>query len=264
MTKYLSIFKTSFKQESKTLVDAINAVISFCVIIIIFKLLWSFIYGSGGLEVINGYSQTMMIWYLIMAEMLTYSINARSVTKAFGDDIKSGRIAYQLNKPYSYYAYQIFSQSAVFVFRLIFLLPASIIIGTILLGTIENFKIAYVLPLILCIFLAVFLSCIIYGTIGLLCFFIEESTPFTWIIQKFQLIFGLFFPPEFFPSSIQTIINYSPIYAMISGPSKLLVNFSWQNFSQTLISQAVWIAFFVILDIVIFKIGSKKVNIYGG
>ena len=68
MKKYLSIFRTSFKQESKTIADSITAVISFAVIIYIFKMLWNFIYSkNGGGQLINGYSLEMMIWYMIMA-----------------------------------------------------------------------------------------------------------------------------------------------------------------------------------------------------
>ena len=70
MNKYLSIFKTSFRQESKTLGNSITSVVSFAVIIYIFKELWYFIYGGGGGTLINGYTLDMMIWYMIMAEIL--------------------------------------------------------------------------------------------------------------------------------------------------------------------------------------------------
>ena len=148
MTKYLSIFKTSFKQETKTFADSLTSIISFIVIIYIFKMLWEFIYGgSGGGQLIYGYSLNMMIWYMIMAEILMYSVNARSVTKAFSNDIKSGKIAYQLNKPYNYYTYQVFSQSATFVWKLIFLVPTGVIMGLILLGPIESFSFVYIIPI---------------------------------------------------------------------------------------------------------------------
>ena len=84
---------------------------SFIVIIYIFRELWQFIYGgSGAGTLIHGYTVEMMIWYMIMAEVLMYSVNARGVTRAFSNDIKSGKIAYQLNKPYNYYSYQVSSQ----------------------------------------------------------------------------------------------------------------------------------------------------------
>lgn len=265
MKKYLSIFKTSFKQETKTIADSLTAIGSFAVIIYIFKMLWDFIYGeNGGGTLINGYSVDMMIWYMIMAEILMYSVNARRVTRVFGNDIKSGKIAYQLNKPYNYYAYQVSSQTATFLWKLIFLLPTGIVMGLILLEPIPNFRAYYVVPILISLLLAVFLTCIIYGTIGLLSFWIEEATPFTWIVQKFQMLLGLFFPPEFFPTWVQPIINYSPIYAMMSGPCKLLANFSWNVFLRTSISQVVYISIFLLIGLLLYKIGTKKVNIHGG
>lgn len=264
MKKYSNIFKTSFKQESKTSADAFTAVVSFVVIIYILKMLWDFIYSSGSSELIKGYSLNMMIWYMIMAEILMYCVSGRRVTRSFGNDIKSGKIAYQLNKPYNYYIYQISYQSATFVWKLMFLLPTGMVMGLILLGPIPNFNLLYVVPILVSLLLAIFLTGIIYGVIGLLSFFIEEATPFTWIVQKLQMLLGLFFPPEFFPSWVQSIINYSPVYAMMSGPCKLIANFSWKVFLQTTVSQVFYIAVFIIIGFVLYKSGTRKVNIHGG
>ena len=265
MNKYITVYKTSFKQESKAMADSLVSAMSFIVIIFIFKELWSYIYGASGFgNVINGYTWNMMIWYMIMAEVLMYSINARTITKAFSSDIKSGKIAYQLNKPYNYFSYQITNLTGVFSWKLCFLIPAGVFIGLILLGPIANFSFLYVLPIIMSLILAIFLTCLIYGIIGLLSFWIEESTPFPWIVQKFIMIFGLFFPPEFFPTWLQPAIIYSPIYALMSGPSKLLANFSWDLFMQVTLSQIIYIAIFLVIGLWVYKSGRKKVSINGG
>lgn len=264
MKKYFTVFKTSFKQETKTIVNSLIAVASFAVIIFIFYELWSFIYGKGGGELIKGYDLNMMIWYLIMAEILMYAQNSVTVTRTFGDDIKSGKVAYGLNKPYNYFTYQVANQTGVFVYKLLFLIPTGVILGLLLLGPSQSFSAAYIVPIIASLLLATLLTCLIFGTIGLLCFWIEEATPFTWIIAKFVMIFGLFFPPEFFPVWLQPFINYSPIFAMISGPSKLLANFSWQLFGELMLSQLSYIVFFYLLGLLLFKLGSKKVNVNGG
>lgn len=265
MNKYLSICSISFRQESKTIANSLTSVVSFVVIIYIFQQLWQFIYGgSSGGTVINGYTVQMMIWYMIMAEVLMYAVNSKGVTRAFSSDIKSGKIAYQLNKPYNYFAFQIFSQTGNMLWNLLFLVPTGIIIGLILLGPIDNFSVAFVIPLLVSLLLAVLLTCLIYGIVGLLAFWIEEATPFTWIIQKFQMLFGLFFPPEFFPVWLQPFIIYSPIYAMMSGPCKLMANFSWDLFLKVSVSQIVYIAIFVGLGALLYKLGTKKVNINGG
>lgn len=264
MKKYLSIFKTSFNQESKTFANSMVSVVSFAVIIYIFKMLWDYIYTSGGGEMIKGYTLEMMLWYMIMAEVLMYALNARVVTRNFSNDIKSGKIAYQLNKPYNYYAYQISSQCGEFIWKLCFLIPTALIMGLVLLGPISNFSIAYVLPILTSIILAMLLNCIIYGAVGLLAFWIEESMPFTWIIQKFIMLFGLFFPPEFFPTWLQGFIHYSPIYAMMSGPCKLLANFSWDLYLKVSISQIAYLVLFLGAGLLIYKFGTRKVNVNGG
>jgi ABC-2 type transport system permease protein len=201
---------------------------------------------------------------MIMAEILMYAVNARGVTRAFGNDIKSGKIAYQLNKPYNYYLYQVSSSIGEFSWKLIFLVPTGMVMGLLLLGPIPNFSFAYILPIFISMFLAVILTGIIYGTIGLLSFWIEEATPFTWIVQKFQMLFGLFFPPEFFPVWLQPIITYSPVYAMMSGPCKLLANFSWELFAKVTVSQVAYLIVFILLGLFIYNKGTKKVNVHGG
>lgn len=265
MNKYFSIFKTSFKQEMKTLGNSISSVISFAVIIFIFRELWGYIYGgNGGGSLINGYNLNMMIWYMILAEVLMYCLNARTVTRAFSNDIKSGKIAYQLNKPYNYYYYQVATQCGISVNKICFLVPTAILMGLILVGPIANFRIEYVIPLLISLAFSTLLLCTIYGAVGLLAFWIEESTPFTWIIQKFIMLFGLFFPPEFFPASIQPIIEYSPVYAIMSGPCKLLASFSWDLFIKVSISQTLYLILFVAVGLILYKSGSKKVNVHGG
>ena len=162
MNKYLSIYRTSFKQESKTYANSLTSVVSFVVIIYILQQLWQFIYGkNGGGTLIHGYTVQMMIWYMIMAEVLMYAVNSRGVTRSFASDIKSGKIAYQLNKPYNYYAYQVCSQMGEIVWKLIFLVPTGIVMGLVLLGPIPNFSVWYVIPLIISLLLAILLTCVI-------------------------------------------------------------------------------------------------------
>ncbi len=265
MNKYLTVFKTSFKQESKTLANTLVSVFSFFVIIFIFNELWGYIYGGSGVSTaINGYSLKMMIWYMIAAEILMYAFNARAVTKSFSNDIKSGKIAYGLNKPYNYFGYQVANNTGAFCWKLLFLIPSAFAIGLILLGPIPNFSVLYLIPILFSLFMATFLSSLLYGIIGLLAFWIEESTPFTWILQKFSMLFGLFFPPEFFPVWLQPIIIYSPVYATVAGPSKLLANFSWELFAQVSITQAVYLVVFALIGLIIFKSGTRKVSNNGG
>jgi len=264
MNKYLQIFATSFKQESKTIANTLISAGSFIVIMFIFYQLWGYIYGeSGSGQLISGYSLQMMIWYLVGTELVMYVVNSRRVTNQFSADIKSGRLAYQLNKPYNYFFYMVFSTMGQVTFKFIFLLPITMLFGIILVG-LPSYNLAYLILIFFSIFLAIFTISLIYGVIGLLAFWVEEATPFTWIVNKFFMILGMFFPPELFPSWLQPAIIYSPVYATLSGPCKLLADFSWNNFLNVSLSQIAWGGFFVLLGILLFNKGTKKVNINGG
>lgn len=264
MNKYLAIFNTSIKQEKKTISNTLIAMFSFSVIVVIFYQLWGYIYGNGVNPIINGYNLDKMILYLIMAEMLTYCLNSKSVTKTFARDIKSGKIAYSLNKPYNYFIYQVVSTLAYSVWKMLFMIPTGFICALVLLGGISGFKFYYIFPIMLVIILACLLGVVIYGIIGLIAFWIEEPTPFTWIVQKFVLLLGLFFPPEFFPAWLQPFINYSPIYSLMSGPCKLFADFSWGLFNVVITSQLIYLITLFILGLVIYNFGTRKVNINGG
>ncbi len=265
MNKYISVFKTSFKQESKTIVNSLMSVVSFSVIMYIFAQLWSYIYGGSGVgSVINGYTLKMMIWYLIMAEIIAYSVNPRTITRIMSNDIKSGKIAYLLNKPYNYYTYQIFSTLGFISWKLLFLFPTGLLVGFLLLGPIPNFSLFYLFPIFLTIVLSIIVCAAMFGVIALISFWVEEASPFTWITEKFLMLFGLFFPVEFFPSFIQPLILYTPIYSIYTGPSKLLANFSWDLFANVLISQVAYVIIFIIVGLFVFKRGIRKVNVHGG
>lgn len=265
MFKYNYCLKNSFKESNKAYINSILRAVVFMVTIYVFNQLWSYIYtGYASDSILNGYNLNMMIWYLIMTEILAYSTSPKNVTQDFSNSIKNGKIATALNKPYNFFIYQVSYHTGAFLNKACYLLPAGILCGMILLDPISGFSIMYVIPILLSIFLSLILVCILYSTIGLLSFWIEESTPFAWIFQKFVLVLGVFFPVTFFPTFIQKIILYSPVYSMTTGPATLLSNFSWETFAIVMFSQIFYIVLLLFLGLIIYKIGIKKVNIYGG
>lgn len=263
--KYLSVFKTSFKQEKDTTLNIVFRAVSFLIMIYIFFQLWNYIYGQNGTsQIIKGYSLEQMIWYLIITELLYYTCRYGLIVKEISDEIKNGNIAYKLNKPYNYYLYQITSFMAKSCFSLIFLLLIAVIMEFGFVGIVPSFTWAQIFPCLLSVLLSTFLSWTIYSIIGLISFWIQDSTPFTWIFSKFVMLLGLFFPVEFFPNWLQPFIKYSPIYSIMSGPASLVANFSWKLFAQVAISQTVWAFVFILVGIGIYNLGKRRVTANGG
>lgn len=265
MNKYSLVFKTSFKQQRVTAFDTFLRAISYALIMFIFVQLWSYIYGDGGVnKVINGYSLKQMLWYLVVTESIQCSVRASSIVKSIGKEIKTGSVAYKMNKPYNYYLYTIVSHMADSVWKSLFMIPTGLLMGFILIGSVESFTIYQVIPSILILICSQVLMWAMHGIIGLISFWVEDAEPFNWIAIKFFMLFGLFFPLEFFPKVIQVFISYSPIYSVYSGPAKLIANFSWNLFFKVIVSQAVWIVILISLGLFIYKKGKKKVNVNGG
>ena len=263
MKKYLQIFKISFKESRSTYINAMMSVISFGIIIFIFFHLWQYLFANNINTTISGYSFQQMIWYLITAEMIAFSMSGRHLVNGINSDIRSGKISYMLNKPFHYYLFCIFNNMGEVVFKLILILFIFIPFGILLVG-IPFTKILTIFPIAFSLLLSGFLASALYSLVGLMAFWTEDANPFYWIISKLTLLFGVFFPPELFPDVIKNIIVYSPIYSIYSGTAKLMANFEWELFFTVTISQILYIALFIGFGLLIYKKGIKKVNINGG
>ena len=265
MNKYFGVFKTSFKQEKDTLFDTVMRAITFFIIMYIFLQLWGYIYGENGTsQVINGYSLAQMIWYLTIGELITFTAKHSQITRAISKEIISGSIAYKLNKPYNYYLYNITTFMAKSCFALIFMLPVAVLIGGVFVGFPSTFVVAQILPCIISILLSHLLNWCLFAIVGLLGFWCQDASPFDWIVSKFLMLLGMFFPIEFFPSWLQPAIRYSPIYSIMSGPASLVANFSWELFGQVILSQIVWIVILILIGLGLYNIGKRKVVSNGG
>ena len=265
INKYFSIFKISFKQEKDTITGIIFKAISFCIMIYIFVQLWSFIYGENGTNhVINGYTLEQMIWYLITTELIYFTARNLFIAQEISNEIKSGSITYKLSKPYNYYLYQITAHMAQSCFLLIFFFPVALVLGFGFVGAIPSFSFVQIIPCFVTIIFAVFMSWSLYAIVGLIAFWTQDSFAFAAILMRLLMLLGLLFPVEFFPTWIQPVIEFSPIYSIMSGPASLVANFSWQLFLNVAISQIAWIVVILGLGLLIYARGRKKVIVNGG
>ncbi len=261
LKKYSGVFGASMKENSKSYVNALNSAVSILVILFIFLQLWSYIY-SNGQPVINGFSLNQMMQYLVMAELIAYSLRKKQVMDSISSDIKTGRIAYLLNKPFNYFIYTVFYSTGEMVFKLCMLVPVAFLTSFLFTGSLVTLQ--GILPIILVLVLNAVLTSTVYACISMLTFWLEDADPFGWVFEKMLMLFGVFFPPQFFPQVLQPFIYYSPIYAMYSGPSMLFASFSWQTWGNVVMWQTFYIGVFVALGLIMYHFGTKKVNIYGG
>ena len=263
MRKYLYVIKTTFNDSIQYISNIILRFIGFIITLLILISLWNFIYSDGE-GIINGYTFNQMIWYLLLAEMITYGAGSSVARDEIKNTIKSGNIAYQINKPYHYVIYTICKYLADTMIRFILFAIVAVALGLIFAGSIEGFNYITLLGAIPVFFLGVLITGLTRILISLSSFWVEDSNPFQNVYGKIILIFGVLFPMEMFPSVVQKIIRYSPIYGVASGPAKLVIHFSKNLFKEILITQSITIVILMILLLLVYGKGVKKLNVNGG
>lgn len=264
MRKYFEVYKATLMEKLQYSKGIFLNFIGTAIHIFIFFALWKFLYSSGERSVINGYTFSQMIWYVTFTEFLTDINSSNVIRKVPTNDIIDGNIAYALNKPYSYTGYifsRFFADATV---KGIICLLCSIFLGLILIGPLQGFNFAFLPFIIITIFLAIVIAALIRLIISYLSFWVENSDPFQWLYKTVFLIFGVTFPLEMFPLWLQPIIRYSPVYAAISGPSKMIVNFDINEYVLVILSQLFYIILLALIVNIEYRKGVKKVNVNGG
>lgn len=263
MKKYLYIFKSEIMSTIQYTFNILTGLISYFVLIFVFINLWNYLYSNPS-EVINGYTKSQMIWYVIITEILWMSLKGRKLCDKISKDIRSGNIAYNINKPYNYIGYVLSNHLGSISIQFIFYLIFGLLIGIMFLGSIPTINIIEILCILITIILALIINTLFISFVGLFSFFIEDSAPFYWVYSKFILILGTLFPIEFFPKIIQPILKLSPIYVINYGPAKLFVDFNLNNFIFIIIAQIIYIFIALLLCNLVYRKGVKNLNVNGG
>lgn len=264
MRKYVEVYKATLMEELQYAKGFLLNFIGTLIHIFIFFALWKYLYSSGDKSIINGYTLVQMIWYVTFTEFLTSFSSSNILRKTPTNDIVSGNIAYALNKPYDYTGYifaRFFAESTI---KGIVNLICSIILGLILIGPIKTFDIRFLPFMIISIILAIIVAALIRLIISYLSFWVENSEPFQWLFKTIFLIFGVTFPLEMFPMYIRPIIRYSPVYAALSGPVKMIINFNINEYLGVILSQLFYIVLLIIILKFEYKEGARKLNVNGG
>ena len=263
MRKYFYIFKTELMSNLNYVFNVLFSFIGYFIHILVFFYLWNYIYSDSS-QIINGYSKSQMIWYVIITEVIWSVLAGRSFCRKISEDVKSGNITYNLNKPYSYIGYLLSSKLGEMSIGFVLYFIGAIILGLLFLGSMPNINvIQFIIVLISCL-LASIISVFLIIAIGLFAFYIEDTGPFYWVYSKVILIFGTIFPIDFFPKIIRGLLSYSPIYVVSYGPAKLFVNFNYLESIKILIAQIIYIIITYLLCLLIYKKGEKRLNVNGG
>lgn len=256
MRKYAEIFKYSMKTQLKFILDYFVSLISFGIHIFVFNELWDYILQG---KQVAGYTREELIWYIIIAEFITYS--TFKSYKKIGEMVKNGTIANMLIRPVDFVNYTIAENMSVYIKACVNVIFA-IVLGLTLVGPIDITVQSIIFTAIASI-IGVFIGILIQTLVGLIAFFTEENSSFWLIIQKFTF-FLVFTPLEFYPEIVQKIFSVLPTTYLIYAPARIFTKF---EISEAIILLGLEILSGLVLYGIIrlmYAKGVKKINVNGG
>lgn len=241
------------------LTDLVITCIRFGLLILLYKYLFEFKGGTINGETLQTIAWSMAMYFVFLA------INPSSVGKYIQAQVKSGQVQDWLAKPINYILFlfgsyfgrriHIFIVNAIFVFAsmyFIFGLTPNMHTYTFWLTSIPVF--------VFCLFL----SFLIFVSLGFLAFWIEDISSIQWIVDKSIMVLGgSYLPVAFFPPLLKNLAVWSPF-----GASQFLtstVYSSWgENWLKFMSIQIFWISIFAVILFFLYKKAIRNVATNGG
>ena len=260
--KYMEVSKITMSNSLVYFWNFLSKNLFFVFIMFMYLMLWRNIYGQKG-GTIGGLSINKMIWYLVVTELVTLS--RTDIHSQVNEDVKTGNIAYLLNKPYNYVLYCFSYFVGEIGIKLVTNEIAGIAVGLIYVGTLENFNFIYFPLILLSILAGCTINFFIYIVLALTSFWFEENSAFFWIYSK--LVFtlgGMLMPIDMFPNWLQSVAKYMPFAYVTYVPAKLAVDFSLTSFLSQFSVQLIYLGIFFTLAMALYRKGARNLNVNGG
>ena len=263
MRKYAVIYQSVLMENLQYAANIAMGFVSYFILNFVFMNLWNYMYGTSG-ELIAGYTKEQMIWYVMMTEMIWFGARSATVARQASTDIRSGNIAYLMNKPYYYPLYLLAKYTGEWSVQMPMYAVLAVVMGMTMVGALPHFRMVTLPAVVLCTVLGIMTNAIFKLCISLLAFWIEDAFPFQWLYDKLILVVGTLFPIEIFSDKLRMLFKMTPIYTVCYGPAKLVVDFSTEKCMEILLAQIMYLTAGSVLMFWIYRKGVKKLYVNGG
>lgn len=259
--KYYSVFKITVRSRLSSLGDMLGTSILLSIILYVFVQLWKITLGKGG-AVLEGFTLNEMIWYYVGTETIILSM--LPIHRVLEREIREGDVAIRLNKPIDYVLFHASAFMGEAFVRLFILVGVGSVVTYTLVGPLD-FSAWHILPMLLIFFSSMALNFAYSAIIGLSAFWTEDVTGLFFVMDRMKwLLGGFLLPVSMFPEPLKTLAELMPFRWMIYEPAKLLVHFSWIDFTRVLGMQLVILAVVGSFVALLNFWGLRRLNVNGG
>jgi ABC-2 type transport system permease protein len=260
--KYAAILRMSIANNLAYAGEALLRGVFLVVIMFVFVQLWTVTYEVLGTASIGDYSLPQMVWYFGFAEAIMLS--TPMVRRRVDDMVKSGEIAYQLNKPYHYVLFLAADSAGEWVVRFVMNLALASALALLFVGPIP-LTAAGVAAAFVVLAGAVALDFLGSTAVSLLAFWVEDTSSFNLIYRRLvMLLGGMMIPLDVLPEPLSSVARALPFSYMVYGPARMWVSPSPQFFVETALKLGVALAGAALLVLLVFRAGQRNVTVNGG
>lgn len=224
---------------------------------------WFAAYPADGM--IGGYSKALMVTYFFFIPFFNSCLNYYHYWNMHFE-IKDGQIANYLTKPISYLVYQAASELAYRGWQTVCVFLAMLVLYPFLQGVLQlpapSLRLLWLIPLMLIAALSNILIANIIGLAALWTTRAEWVDHFWWMLLA--LAGGYLAPISFFPEFIQNLLSYTPFPLILNVPIEFFLGIlPVSALPHWLALGALWIGGLLLLNIVIWRRGLRRVDLVG-
>lgn len=259
---FTATFRISFRASLESKMSVFFSFMNTIVVTLILFGIFQVAFAQTGS--IRGLTFAAAMWSLAMYS-LWWGIGIRNIYGDISNAIKDGGIETRIVRPQHFLAYI----AALRLGRQVNFFVLQIIVNSVLLLWLVGLPpvdptLAWFASATMLFIGGMIIALFMYICIGLTTFWLEDSMPVMWIVDKSTMILGgSFVPVALFPSSVRAVAEWSPFGAIMSFAQAFSPDFG-TRFSSLLFSQVLWIAVLSVLCTVTWSGGRKKIAVNGG
>lgn len=261
--KYLSVAKINVTERLHHSSNLAGRALVVIVRIWIFTTLYTATYHSVHAQTIHGIDVAGIVWMLVFAQAFRQS-GWPNTAALIETEVKSGTLAYSINRPYSYMLFHLASYFGRVGPNLLINVGSAALAGILCVGVLPVSVPSLIAGAVL-LAMSFVLDFFFAFAIGMLAFWTEDTSAFQWLYFKGQLIFGgLILPLTLFPDALRRVAEWLPFPAMFYSPARLLVSYDGALFRWFLLMQVAWACVAILVAIFLFRKGVRNVEMNGG
>lgn len=262
LAKYAEMFKVTMLTSIAYLYDVLFRQVFLVVIMFVFVQLWRTTYQWEGASTIAGFTLNQMIWYLALSESIVMGMPRAGVD--IDSEVKSGSLAYSLNKPYKYSWFNLAKYMGEAWVRFSMNLVIAGGVTWIMAGPppFSGYSFAFGLVSVV---LAYTLDFWVQFSIGMLAFWSEDTWAYRLLYSRVTMLLGgMMLPLDVFPDWLRRIATELPVSSIVYGPVRTFIKFQAGDWGALLVRQGLWAAGLWAIATLLYRTGVKRVNVQGG